>query len=211
MSVVLPASRAPPWGGNEARRDRRAPDEAQPTRLQRRRRELESEDAARAGATRGARASARPSSTSPAPHRRPRRPRRPAPAASSSSSPRGEARGPEVELALGAVRVAHGRPLVQHTGRRVEGLAVLEEAHREGGRERREREPSAGPRRAGDPRRRPQARRVPPSSPKPPWHRQSDGVELVAVRRASRTSSCSNVHAEPLGGRRVAGERDEVG
>ena len=53
---------------------------------------------------------------------------------------RSEARGPEVELLLVALRVAKGRAFVVHAGRGVELLATLEKPNRERDMERGERE-----------------------------------------------------------------------
>ena len=70
--------------------------------------------------------------------------------------------------------VADDRALVQHARRGVERLAVLEEAHRERGGEGAERDGDRPATRApGRIRRRPSGSSRPPSSPKPPWHRQT--------------------------------------
>ena len=122
----------------------------------------------------------------------------------------GEAGGPEVELALLARRVRAPSPRSWSTP--VAGSnssPVLEVADREDGRERAHREarrPGGRRRRSG---RRPRSRRARRAA----RSRPGTGRSRRRTRRRrsrSRTSSSSNVAGELVGGRGVAGERDEL-
>ena len=83
-----------------------------------------------------------------------------------------EARGPQVEVAFGAVLVSHRRAFVEHARRRVERLAVLEVTHCERCMERGDRDGAAGTHGVNDALNTSGSSR-PPSSPKPPWQRHT--------------------------------------
>src|SRR5262245_10153724 len=121
---------------------------------------------------------------------------------------RGEARRPEIELLLVAVRVADGRDLMQDTGRGVVRLPVLEEPDGERSGKRAERQSATGLHASRDPRE--HGRFLPTAEqPEPALAQADDGIEVSVVREVP------DVHLDEFDGQTFgrggpAAQADEV-